>query len=452
MSSSYSNSSSLSFFVTLLFALSIITLFVQAQSVVPSNATFKYTNEGEFGFYITEYDASYRATDIGKFPFLLCFYNATPNAYILGLRMGHRRSESVLRWVWDANRGKPVRENATLTFGTDGNLVLADVDGTVAWQTGTANQGVVGLELRPNGNLVLFDSKGKFIWQSFDHPSDTLFVGQSLRLNGPNKLVSRLSDTEPLDGPYSYVLEKRHMALYYKSNNAKNPFLYYATEFGDGKGFLSSVLFKIDPFTTIESDTVWAYEFDLDFTMNNSTTPSGSSTFSRPKYNTTYSILRVDMDGNLRIYTYEEHVDWVAWEVTYTLLNRDRGEERSECKLPKRCGSLGVCEDNQCVACPTANGLLGWSKSCAPPVLPPCGKRANVDYYKVVGAEHFTTGVTDGSGPTKLADCRKKCDSDCKCLGFFYREESSKCLVAPDLGALNKVSNSSHVAYIKISK
>ncbi|MEI4872612.1 bulb-type lectin domain-containing protein, partial [Klebsiella pneumoniae] len=91
--------------------------------------------------------------------------------------MGHRRSESLLRWVWDANRGKPVRENATLTFGTDGNLVLADVDGTVAWQTGTANQGVVGLKLLPNGNLVLFDPKGKFIWQSFDHPSDSLFIG-----------------------------------------------------------------------------------------------------------------------------------------------------------------------------------------------------------------------------------------------------------------------------------
>lgn len=69
-----------------------------------------------------------------------------------------------MRWVWDANRGKPVRENATLTFGSDGNLVLADVDGKVAWQTGTANKGVVGLDLLLNGNLVLYDDKGRYIW------------------------------------------------------------------------------------------------------------------------------------------------------------------------------------------------------------------------------------------------------------------------------------------------
>ncbi|KAL6283454.1 hypothetical protein ACE6H2_014383 [Prunus campanulata] len=41
----------------------------------------------------------------------------------------------------------PVGENATLTFGTDGNLVLADADDRVAWQTNTANKGVVGFKL-----------------------------------------------------------------------------------------------------------------------------------------------------------------------------------------------------------------------------------------------------------------------------------------------------------------
>lgn len=47
--------------------------------------------------------------------------------------MALARSESLFRWVWEANTGKPVGENATLTFGTDGNLVLADADGTIAW-------------------------------------------------------------------------------------------------------------------------------------------------------------------------------------------------------------------------------------------------------------------------------------------------------------------------------
>lgn len=57
--------------------------------------------------------------------------------------MGHARYD-VYR-VWDANRGNPVGENATLAFGTDGNRLLADADGRVAWQTNTANKDAVGL-------------------------------------------------------------------------------------------------------------------------------------------------------------------------------------------------------------------------------------------------------------------------------------------------------------------
>ncbi|KAK1378605.1 Epidermis-specific secreted glycoprotein EP1 [Heracleum sosnowskyi] len=134
--------------------------------------------------------------------------------------------------------------------------------------------------------------------------------------------------------------------------------------------------------------------------MKNSAS-SGTRLLARPKYNATLSMLRLDIDGNLRIYTYDENVEWGAWEVTYKLLNReDDVESTSECRLPKKCGSFGVCEDNQCVACPTAAGLLGWSKTCAPPILPACKGRANVDYYKVVGVEHFLNGYGKG-GPKK---------------------------------------------------
>ncbi|KAJ8616482.1 hypothetical protein MRB53_035854 [Persea americana] len=142
-------------------------------ATVPPSKTFIYINHGPFGDYNVEYGADYRALDIFIYPFRLCFYNTTPNAYALALRMGSRRSESPMRWVWDANRANPVRENATLSIRRDGNLVLSDADGGVAWQTGTANKGVVGLRLLPNGNLVLHDQQGRFLWQSFDHPTDT---------------------------------------------------------------------------------------------------------------------------------------------------------------------------------------------------------------------------------------------------------------------------------------
>lgn len=432
-----------SFLITLL-----ITLSISSHAIVPPSSTFKYVNLGEFGEYAVEYLANYRVLDIGNFPFTLCFYNSTPNAFILGLRMGHRRSESIMRWVWDANRGNPVRENATLTFGPDGNLVLADVDGKVTWQTNTANKGVVGLNVLSNGNLVLYDNKGKYIWQSFDHPTDTLLVGQTLRaVDGPTRLVSRFSITEPVNGPYSFVMEQRHWAMYYQTKNAQKPLLYYKSdEFGNNKGALA----YLDFYSESENGANYAFELGFRFNLSNSDS-SGTSILSRPKYNSTYTMLRVDIDGNLRMYTYDENVDWGAWEVTYVLLDRDNGQA-SECKLPKRCGSLGVCDEDQCVACPTRNGLLGWSKGCAPPTLPPCKGATNVDYYKVDGVEHFSSEYNEGSGPMGLAQCREKCSKDCKCLGFFYRAESSKCLVVSELGTLVKVSNPSRVGYIKISK
>lgn len=253
------------------------------------------------------------------------------------------------------------------------------------------------------------------------------------------------------EGPYSFGMERGlgSLVMYYQSKNSPTPMLYYKSDdIGDGKGSLAHLTLSAEP----ETEGATAFEIRFGFDMNNS--PSfGAYILARPKYNATYSMLRVEWDGNLRIHTYNENVDWGAWENTFALFDRDIGRAR-ECSLPKRCGSLGVCEDSQCVACPNAKGLLGWSKSCSPLVLPPRQARAkSVGYYKVVGVEHFLSGYsTQGDGPMGLAECRDKCNKDCKCLGFFYREESSKCLLVPELDTLTKVSNASHVAYIKMSK
>ncbi|KAL6535939.1 hypothetical protein OROHE_012783 [Orobanche hederae] len=298
------------------FTLSFIFLFIHAlpfiaQGVVPPSQSFNYVNEGEFGDYVVEYNANYRVLRVSNSPFQLCFYNTTPGAYTLALRMGTVRSESRMRWVWEANRGNPVGESATFSLGTNGNLVLADADGRVVWQSNTVDKGVVGFKLLPNGNMVLYDSKGNFVWQSFDFPTDTVLVGQSLRLKGPNKLVSRLSQMENKNG---------------------RP----------------------------ETDGAFAYELMLE------NPDRGNRILPRPKYNSTLTYLRLGIDGGLRAYTFYDKVDYGAWEETFTLFPRDSGEE---CGLPGRCGEFGLCEDSQCVACPSPNGLLGWSKRCSPPKM-----------------------------------------------------------------------------------
>ncbi|KAG8637184.1 hypothetical protein MANES_15G094032v8 [Manihot esculenta] len=209
-------------FLSLCLSFTIFSLISQAS--VPPSATFKYVNEGDYGERRVEYDALYRALEPFAQPFQLCFYSnsTTPDQFTLALRMGTWTNFSRMRWVWEANRGNPVGENATFSLGTDGNLVLADADGRIAWQSYTANKGVVGFQLLSNGNMVLHDSKGRFIWQSFDYPTDTLLVGQSLRLGGPTKLVSRVSEEKTADGPYSLVLEDKTMTMYYRSQIPQN--------------------------------------------------------------------------------------------------------------------------------------------------------------------------------------------------------------------------------------
>ncbi|KAI6687198.1 hypothetical protein NL676_024026 [Syzygium grande] len=438
--------SSLSLLLTSLLLLSLSFL---AQAAVPPSAQFKFVNQGEFGPYIVEYGGDYRQIGIARSPFRLCFFNTTPNAFTVALRMATRRSESLYRWVWEANRGNPVRENATFALGADGNLVLADADGRVAWQSRTANKGVVGLQLLPNGNMVLYDSKGNFVWQSFDSPTDTLLVGQSLRIGGVSKLVSRASEQDDSDGPYSLVIEPKQLALYYTSKNSPKPLLYFTLVpfITPADNSLTQVTLDSEP-ETVEA---YSYEINLKLALANKTILEHvTATVGRPKYNSTLTMLRLGIDGNLRAYTYYDEVDYRAWEITFTLFSRD-GDWDTECQWPARCGNFGLCADSQCVACPSARGLLGWSESCAPPRVTSC-RPGDFSYYKLAGVDHFLSKYTKGAGPMKEGDCGAKCNKECKCLGYFYNQETSRCWIAYELKTLTKVANSTHVGYIKVPK
>ncbi|KAF8024191.1 hypothetical protein BT93_F1399 [Corymbia citriodora subsp. variegata] len=424
--------------MSLLHSFLLLSLSFLARAVVPPSAQFKFVNEGEFGPYIVEYDGNYRTTGIYSFPFQLCFYNTTPNAFTLALRMATMRSESLRCWVWEANRGNPVRENATFALRTDGNLVLADADGRVAGQSHTAGKGVVRFELLPTGNMVLYDSKGNYVWQSFDSPTDTLLVGQSLRAGAVSKL--------------SLVMEPKQLSLYYTSKNSPKPLLYYtfAKYMDIADESLAQVTLKSAP-ETVEG---YAYEVTLTYAVANKTSGVGGGLIlARPKYNSALTMLRLEIDGNLRAYTgytYDDDVDYQAWEVTFSLFSRD-GDWDTECQLPSRCGDFGLCADSQCVACPSARGLSGWSESCASPRVKSC-RPGDFSYYKLAGVDHFLSKYTKGEGPMKEGDCWGKCSKDCKCLGYFYNRETSRCWIAYELKTLTKVANSTHVGYIKVPK
>jgi len=425
-------------FLTLLFFSSAIVI---AHAIVPQNETFKFVNSGDLGDFIVEYGGDYRMISIFNAPFQVGFYNTTPNAFTLALRIGLQRSEQLFRWVWEANRGNPVGENGTFSLGVDGNLVLANADGRIVWETNTSNKGVVAFRLLSNGNMVLIDTKGKFVWQSFDHPTDTLLVDQYLKPNGPSKLVSRLSEKENVDGPYSLVLEPKGLALYYKSKNSPRPSKYWFSSswFSFEKGSLENVTLKSDP----ES-----FEYGFDFFVANSTT-FGNSIIGRPENNSTLTYLRLGIDGNIQFHTYFLDVRSGVWKVTFTLFDEDEDLDESECQLPERCGNFGLCENNQCVACPLENGIFGWSNKCSPKPLEGVCKASEFHYYKLEGVEHYMSKYTTGDRVSEDT-CANKCTKDCKCVGYFYHKDNSWCWIAYDLQTLTRVENTTHVGFIKV--
>ncbi|KAI3860380.1 hypothetical protein MKW92_005925 [Papaver armeniacum] len=299
-------------------------------------------------------------------------------------------ANSVRRWVWAANPTRPVGEDATLVFGSDGNLILADTNGQVVWETKTANKNVTDIKLLSNGNLVLLDKSGGFLWQSFDFPSDTLLNGQAINGDGSNKLVS---------GSYSMSMEGSiHLTLFFQYKN-------------------------FPPLSIIPLLGVWSFYETTDSEFYE------KRVWDQPGYNTTLSMLRLDKDGNLRVYTYNGNKN--TWENSYMYFS----SQVSECNLPEKCGVYGFCKNQTCVSCPSSKGLTAatWSNECRREPIPSCetSKPEAVDYYKMEDVTSSMRSFNDWDfKEMTVDDCKMICSKDCKCTGFFYRKNVKSCLVA----------------------
>ncbi|MCL7027309.1 hypothetical protein MKW94_020734 [Papaver nudicaule] len=346
-----------------LFLSVLILLFsgVLVQSFVPKDKTFRFINQGKFddGKEDAWYAIGYRHVGVSSYPFSLYFYTVglqRANKLVLGISGGDpaRELNQFMSWVWMANRNDPAGENSTLTFGSDGNLVLAGFDGRVVWQTNTANRGVTGISMQPNGNLVLHDGKGRFVWQSFDYPTDGILVGQTLKHSRTKQLVSQYCDW------------KKWIIMY--ANISGKPLHGYAG--WEAKG-LYSVKFdsvqEYDPAIVTYFVTLgFANEKQAANTTSMPSLPPPKTPTPEPKLalpkvrplqrrivlarvyfedtelmgvkaNLSYLFLRLDPGGNLRIYALFVYPNNTWWTETYAFfLNTVE-----ECAFRSKCCSFG---------------------------------------------------------------------------------------------------------------
>lgn len=414
-----------------------------------------------------EYDANYRTLPLTS-PngiFQMIFFNTTPNAYALGIAMGYSGQGETKRIVWTANRNDLVREGASFKYGTGGNLVLSNADGRVVWSTNTYGKGVVGMELQNNGNLVLHDKLKKPVWQSFDHATDSLLVRQSLNIGGVKKLVSRASEKDGSEGPYSLAIEAGGLALYASipepvplwtlSFYQRGPRDIYSITHTCKKP-VSQATFLIDPQSKngyrqmIEmrlANFTAAPEFRA-LELCNLTSEEANTTlygFNTPRFNTTLSFLRLESDGDLKMYTYLPDMELNKWDITYQRFGCWQG-------VPEFGGSMVVSRRCQCLACAEADGYKG-SGSCALPSLADSkdtsSSNSSVDFYKLAGPEHFVNA--NPFGETETEECRRKCSHDCyTCAAFLQWKQSSACLHTPTVGTPNKqLGNRTNLVFIQ---
>eukprot|EP00252_Welwitschia_mirabilis_P002642 TRINITY_DN12587_c0_g2_i1.p1 TRINITY_DN12587_c0_g2~~TRINITY_DN12587_c0_g2_i1.p1 ORF type:complete len:715 (+),score=150.08 TRINITY_DN12587_c0_g2_i1:131-2146(+) len=200
-----------------------------------------------------------------------------------------------------------VSANALLQLTLDGDLVLRD--SVSFWRSNTSGFGVTGAVLQENGNLVLKGQKG-FVWESFWTPSDTLVAGQVLGLGGTLRAASGDQST---DSYYNLVLDRSgELVLKWESNVS------YWDSGTKGMGGLGTVFTESGILGIFDKQgkRIWD-KYSKDFSDRK----------------VVLRFLRVDMDGNLRMYSWVEGKGWdVGWQAL-----------ENQCDVFATCGEFGVC-------------------------------------------------------------------------------------------------------------
>ncbi|GJN35650.1 hypothetical protein PR202_gb24445 [Eleusine coracana subsp. coracana] len=341
--------------------------------------------------------------------------------------------------VWTATSPSTILESVILSLSSRG-LSLFDPSSSSsssgadspppAWSTPPLPRPATALRLLDTGELRLIDGENATLWSSFERPTDTLVVpGQELRVGGV-PLTCSTSERDLTPGAYRLVLTRNDALLQWGPTNVT----YWALSSDpaavqDSTHDVASMVANATGLYLLAAnkrDTVYRLLFS----------PPSSPFFSTTGNNSGgVLIVKVDPSGRLRAMTLTAGGSSSVWW----------SAPANDCDLPLTCGSLGICTNsggagNGSTTCGCPDAFSTYSSGgCAPAdgssVLPVNGtcneenKYSSSSNYVGLGAgigylpNKFT--VPDTSGDS-LPACRDLCSANCSCLGFFYRNSSSK--------------------------
>lgn len=379
---------------------------------------------------------------------------------------------STMKVVWIANHDRPVSDGSSLQLAPDGNLILWDVDGNVAWSTRTSSVGVSALQLDSSGSLELINSTNASIWQSFDSPSDCLLLGQTFRYQ--QKLVSMHPGRESavVQRSYTLLMDASGMALY---ASLPDPQVYWVWGyFGNdtfsithtcnrlmaaklelvNKSSLNLLMLQSDTFSSDTAGNNYSAFCNL---LKASTDQSQGHQLAldslQDGQNSDLVFLRLTDDGNLEAHAYANLTGWYTlWELYSSPTN--------SCLLPDYCGTYGVCsEPGICSGCTIGdNGatLRSSQSGCSATHKPSCNSNSTVnssswEMLSSSGIDYFAIDYADPTANLSSKEaCAQLCMENCSCAAAFYHANTGSCFLLDQLeGSLRNVSDPNKVAFLK---
>ncbi|KAG4982683.1 hypothetical protein AAZX31_10G094100 [Glycine max] len=352
------------------------------------------------GSKLSVVDNDYWVSSNGDFAF--GFYNISdqPNQFSVGIRFNSKSipySQQTVAWV--AGGDVKVGNKSYFELTQEGELVLFDSigEGSV-WTVKTGNQSVASASLLDNGNLVLMDKEQKIIWQSFDTPSDTLLPGQSLFANETLRAATASKNSK---ASY-YTLHMNasgHLELHWESGviywTSENPSASNLRAFLTASGALELQDRSLKP--------VWsAFGDDHNDSVK-------------------YRYLRLDVDGNLRLYSWVESLG--SWRSVWQAVE-------NQCKVFATCRQLGVCVFNASgsAECKCPFEVTGGNE-CLVPYEEECESGSNMIAYKNTYLYAFYP--PDNSFITSsLQQCEQLCLNDTQCtVATFSNDGTPQCSI-----------------------
>ncbi|GLJ35731.1 hypothetical protein SUGI_0717690 [Cryptomeria japonica] len=306
--------------------------------------------------------------------------------------------------VWSSNRHYTVQENATLTLTSTEELVLRDADGSLVWSTNTFTKNFQGMEIKESGNLALLNTSNVIIWQSFDHPTDTLLLGQKLEVG--QKLIANASPTNTSEGIFFSSMFVDGICLL---TGTAPPQIYLKYLYVPPPAKVSYMVF--------DKESLYLYDRG----------GSPSSILSVPR-NSLY--LRIDSDGHAQFYSFlgttgRSVVDFLSDFIHALTL----------CEYPTRCGFYGICTDGQC-SCPKESSDFDQIDATKPnlgclPRRPLVCLNTSISrssshghsFLKLDHASYFTYPHYNSSIAQLVSQyyCLNLCLRNCSCKAAFFR-------------------------------